>query len=351
MIQRSDHVEIQSLDVKNHRRTRSAAAPEHPPPRILTYRDGTLREDLPFEAVDGEVGQEGGLVWLDLDNPSEEQIQHLQEELSIHPLAVLDIQTPRQRPKMDEYEKLTLVVLFAGESVARHRIQLKQVAMFVGPGYLVTIHNGPIPALEDVRARWLANPKLVDPNPCGMLLYKLCAALVDGSFPIVDAFDRRIETIEDRLFRRLSREMLQNILLVRRDLVELRRVIGPQRDVFTALARHEDPVIGQAVAPYFTDLVDLTLRLTETIDTMRDRLGTALESYLTLQSNALNDTMKRLTALTVMLTLPMIVSGIYGMNFEYMPELQWTHGYLFAWVVILTSMGVAFLLFRHNDWL
>jgi len=351
MSQTSDHVEIQPLDVENKRRKTGAARSKSHPPRILTYRNGTLREDLPFEAVDGEVGRKGGLVWLDLDDPGEDEVQHLQEELSLHPLAVLDIQTPRQRPKMDEYENQTLVVLFAAESEPRHRIRLKQVAMFVGLGYLVTIHSGPIPALEEVRARLIANPKVMDPSPCGVLLYKLCAALVDGYFPIIDSFDHRIEAIEDRLFRRLSRELLHNMLLVRRDLVELRRVIGPQRDVFTSLARHEEAVIGEAAAPYFTDLVDLTLRLTETIDTMRDRLGTALDSYLTLQSNALNETMKRLTAITVVLTVPMIVTGIYGMNFDVLPELHLSYGYPGALAVMVLLSAVAYGWFRHNDWI
>ena len=130
--------------------------------------------------------------------------------------------------------------------------------------------------------------------------------------------------------------------------MELRRTVAPQRDVFTTLARHEDLEIGAAADAYFADLVDYTLRLTDTVDTMRDRLGTALDSYLTLQSNALNETMRRLTALTAVLSLPMIVSGIYGMNFHVMPFLDWEWGFWFAIVLTGVSMAATLLWFRKS---
>ena len=163
-------------------------------------------------------------------------------------------------------------------------------------------------------------------------------------------FDDRIERLEDRLFRRLRPVILKDTLKVRRELVELRRAITPQRDVFTTLARHEEFATGP-VAAYFTDLVDYSLRVTDTIDTLRDRLGTALDSYLTLQSNALNETMKRLTGVTILLTLPMIISGIYGMNFDSIPELHWGYGYAWALGLIVVTMVIAAWVLRHNDWL
>src|SRR5207249_10290635 len=141
---------------------------------------------------------------------------------------------------------------------------------------------------------------------------------------------------------------LRSLLRLRRELTQLRRVVSPQRDVFTTLSRHDDDVLTSQTDPYFTDLVDLVLRLTDTIDTTRDRLAAALDSFLTLQSNALNETMKRLTALTVILTLPMIVSGIYGMNFDVMPELRWTFGYPYALGLIVVAAGAAYWLFRRN---
>ena len=201
------------------------------------------------------------------------------------------------------------------------------------------------------RRRWEREPAFVEPNPLGFLVYRIAAALVDDYFPITESFEARLDTIEDCLFNDFNRELLRNILSLRRDLIELRRAMVPQRDVFSALARHDAPISDRATAAYFTDLVDLILRLTDTVDMMRDRLNAALDSYLTIQSNALNETVKRLAALTVIMTVPMIISGIYGMNFQVMPELGWTFGYPFALGLIATAVSVAIYLFRRNDWL
>jgi len=322
-----------------------------PIPTVLCYRDGELRTDLPFDAVDGEIAADGGVVWLDMEHPDARTLELLQGELQLHPLVVQDLRLPHQRPKVDEYGDQTLVVLLAARLSNKKRLHLSQVAIFAGPGYIVTVHRDPVPALAEVRARWLANTRLMEPHPHELLLYRICAALVEAYFPLVDTFDQRIERIEDRLFNQFDRAMLQELLLLRRDLTELRRVVAPPRDVFTTLSRHDDPNVGGFVAPYFMDLVDLILRLTDTIDTMRDRLGTALDSYLTLQSNALNETMKRLTALTVIFTIPMIVTGVYGMNFDRMPELHWEYGYPFAVLLSVVAISVALVVFKRRDWL
>lgn len=328
-----------------------------PPPIVLCYRDGTLRDDVAFDAVDGVVAEQGqattgsSVIWLDLERPAPDQLLQLQDELALHPLVLQDLKLPHQRPKVDEYERVTMVVLMAARQKRRQRLHLSPVAILAGPGYLVTIHRDPVPALGAVRERWRANPTIVEPHPHELLLYRICEGLVSGYFPLVDLFEARIERIEDRLFRGFDRQMLQELLTLRRDLTELRRVVAPPRDVFTSLARHDDPNVGGFVGPYFTDLVDLILRLTDTIDTMRERLGTALDSYLTLQSNALNETMKRLTALTVIIMLPTIITGIYGMNFDAMPELRWGLGYPFALSLIAVLMLGSWIYFKRKDWL
>jgi magnesium transporter len=333
--------EVTAVDSRNH----------PPTPIVLCYRAGVLRTDVPFDAVDGEVRVDDGVVWLDIEHPDASTLDRLQEELKLHPLAIQDLRLPHQRPKVDEYDGFTMVVLFAARLTQHRRLHLAQIAIFAGPGYIVTVHRDPVPALSSVRERWLATPRLMDPHPHELLLYRICAAMVEAYFPLVDAFDTRIEHIEDRLFRRFDRALLQELLMLRRDLTELRRVVAPPRDVFTTLSRHDDPNVGAFVAPYFIDLVDLILRLTDTIDTMRDRLGTGLDSYLTLQSNALNETMKRLTALTVIFTIPMIVTGIYGMNFDNLPELHWGLGYPFALALAAVAIGAAVWVFKSKDWL
>lgn len=322
----------------------------------LVYRDGALRTDVPPDEVDTQLAVPNTVVWLDVEQPTDDDLAMLQREFGLHPLATEDLRRPHQRPKLDEYGDQDLVVLFdatneEGEAPADRRVRLRQVAMFLGRNFIITVHDQPVRALAEVRRRWEREPSFVEPNPLGFLVYRIAAALVDDYFPITDDFEARLDTIEECLFNDFNRDLLKNILSLRRDLIELRRAMAPQRDVFSALSRHDAPISDRSTAAYFTDLVDLILRLTDTVDTMRDRLGAALDSYLTIQSNALNETVKRLAALTVIMTVPMIISGIYGMNFQFMPELGWMYGYPFALGLIVTAVSAAVYLFRRNDWL
>lgn len=317
----------------------------------LVYRDGTLLTDIPPDDVDVQLEIPNTVVWLDVEQPSDEDLAMLQREFGLHPLATEDLRRPHQRPKLDEYGTQDLVVLFDATTDDDQRMHLSQVALFLGRNFIITVHERPVRALAEVRRRWEAEPTFLEPNPLGFLTYRIAAALVDDYFPITDAFEARLDTIEECLFNDFTRALLQSILTLRRDLMELRRAMVPQRDVFSALARHDAPVSDRNTSAYFTDLVDLILRLSDTVDTMRDRLSAALDSYLTIQSNALNETVKRLAALTVIVTVPMVISGIYGMNFRVMPELEWAYGYPFALGLIVVAVTVAVYLFRRNDWL
>jgi magnesium transporter len=247
---------------------------------------------------------------------------------------------------------MLLVVLFdGGMDETSNRLRLNAVAIFVGKSFLITVHKNPVPAIEAVRQRWKREPTMVEPSPLGFLLYRIASALVDGFFPVTDELDTRVQHVEDRMLESFNRPHVQAILRLRRNLTDLRRAISPQRDVFTILARHDDDVLDEKTDPYFADVVDLVLRLIDTIDTMRDRLAAALESQLTLQSTELNITMKRLTGLTLLLMIPTLIAGIYGMNFDTIPELHWGFGYPYALALMLASAVGALLIFRKLDWI
>jgi len=320
--------------------------------RAVVYCHGKLDADVAFSDLAERAAEDGTLVWLDLEASSDVELGEIQEEFGLHPLAIEDIRHPKQRPKVDNYESTLLVVLFDVRfDDAERELQTHEVAIFVGKGFLITMHAVPMPALDAVHARWQKDPKMVEPSPLGFLLYRIASTLIDGYFPVTDEYDSQVEGIEDRLFERFDRNELKSLLRLRRELTQLRRIVSPQRDVFTTLARHDDDVLDSQTDAYFADIVDLVLRLIDTVDTTRDRLAAALDSFLTLQSNSLNETMKRLTALTVILTVPMIISGIYGMNFDVEPELHWRYGYAYALTLIVVLAGAAYWLFRRNDWL
>jgi magnesium transporter len=321
--------------------------------RAVVYRHGKLDVDVPFDDLAEQAVEDGALVWLDLEASSDVELGEIQDEFGLHPLAIEDIRHPKQRPKVDNYESTLLVVLFdvGFDPTDNGELLAHEVAMFVGRGFLITLHAVPIPALDAVRDRWQKDPSMVDPSPLGFLLYRIASTLIEGYFPVTDEYDTQVEGIEDRLFSRFDRNELKSLLRLRRELTQLRRIVSPQRDVFTTLARHDDDVLDSQTDAYFADLVDLVLRLIDTVDTTRDRLAAALDSFLTLQSNSLNETMKRLTGITVILTLPMIMTGVYGMNFHSMPFLDWDGGFWAMLVVTGLMMAGAWWCLKHADWI
>jgi magnesium transporter len=333
-----------------------ADAPSHPTGvgkrRAVVYRDGRLDKNVSFDQLSEHAAEDRCIVWLDVEGPSDDDLRDLQQEFSLHPLAVEDLRHPQQRPKVDAYAGMLLVVLFdVGLDPSSPRMHLNAVAIFVGKSFLITVHKQPVAALDMVRQRWEREPTMVDPSPLGFLLYRIASALVDGFFPVTDELDARVQHVEDRMIASFDRRHVQTILRLRRDLTDLRRAVTPQRDVFTNLARHDDDVLDAKTDPYFADVVDLVLRLTDTIDTTRDRLAAAFESQLTLQSTELNVTMKRLTGLTVVLMVPTLIAGIYGMNFHAIPLLDWDWGFWASIVVMVAASVACWVWFRRLDWL
>ena len=325
---------------------------EHGNCTALVHRDGTIREDVPLSHLDRELSEDGTLVWLDVLEPTEGDFDLLASEFNLHPLAIDDLRKGFQRPKLDHYEGSLLIVLFDAETPPKGKpLILNELDIFVGSNYLITVHQHPVPAIESLRERWRRRPTLTGSNPLGFLLYHLADELVDHYFPVADALEERLEDVEDQLFRDFDRALMREVFALRRDLIRLRRVLGPERDVFNLLLRLDDPIVDDRTRPYFADVMDLVLRLTDTVDAMRELAGAALEAYLSMQSNQLNEVVKRMTAMTVTLMVPTLVAGVYGMNFEVMPELGWQLGYPFALMLMVIGATAALAFFRNKGWL
>lgn len=301
------------------------------------------------EAVRGALAQTDGFLWLDLCPPREEDRAVLQEALGFHPLAVDDAFRARERPKLDVYPDHYFMVLYAADYEVSDGLILTPVHLFIGARYLVTIRPGKIPALEAATARW-EGPNFGPVAP-GRLVYELADALLDHHFPILDRIAEEVEAIEERLFAGADGRLIEAIFRMRKVLLELRRVVAPEREVINLLLRRELPVFQPEDMAYFQDLYDRLVRLIESIDLYRDMLAGALESYLSLQSNRLNEIVKVLTIASIILMADALVAGIYGMNFRYMPELEQPWGYPMALALMAgISAGLA-LFFRRRGWL
>lgn len=307
-------------------------------------------EEITPEALRGTLTRADGFLWLDLDSPGEDDRALLREALGFHPLALEDAFRARERPKLDIYPDHYFIVFYALAYDPADGLRRTPVHFFVGPRYLVTVHPEAVPEIEEVAARWGGREPLGPVAP-GSLVYALLDALLDRYFPILDRIAEEVEAIEERLFGGSDGRLIEGIFRMRKALLELRRVVAPEREVINLLLRRELPVFRAEDMVYFQDLYDRLVRLTESIDLYRDMLSGALESYLSLQSNRLNEIVKVLTIASIILMADALVAGIYGMNFRYMPELEWPWGYPMALLLMAgVSVGLA-LFFRRRGWL
>ncbi|MDW8186286.1 MAG: magnesium/cobalt transporter CorA [Anaerolineae bacterium] len=309
--------------------------------RIDPIAPGALREAL---------ARADGFLWVDLCPPDEADRALLQEAFGFHPLAIEDALRARERPKLDVYPDHYFMVFYAVDYDPEDGLRLRPVHLFVGPRYLVTVRPQRIPEIEEEIARW-SGPEPPRPITSGGLVYHLLDAVLDHYFPVLDRITEEVEAIEERLFAGSDGRLIEAIFQMRKALLELRRVVAPEREVINLLLRRELPVFRPEDMIYFQDLYDRLVRLTESIDLYRDMLSGALESYLSLQSNRLNEIVKVLTIASIILMANALVAGIYGMNFEYMPELEWPWGYPMALLMMATISAALVLFFRRRGWL
>jgi magnesium transporter len=227
---------------------------------------------------------------------------------------------------------------------------LSEMHLFVGGGWLLSAQWGPTPMIDAARSRF-ASGRTGAASSVGQLLYSVLDAAVDSFFPELDRLSERIDTLEDGILAGdPAAQGLAEILALKRRLLELRRVLAPMRDLANALLRGDLEIVDAASTPYYQDLYDHLVRVLDQLDLYRDLLATVLDARLTVASNNLNAIMKRLTAFTVVLMVPTLIAGIYGMNFEFMPELDWPLGYAFALALMVAAMVASVTWFRRRGW-
>jgi magnesium transporter len=230
-----------------------------------------------------------------------------------------------------------------------HSVEVDPLSFFVGTHYLVTVHPRPIPQIAETRARFYA-PESPMEHRSGVLVYTLLDAIVDDYFPILDQIAEQAEELEDAIFAEPQESTIQAIFELKKELLRLRHVFAPERDVVNVLLRRELPVFKSRDVAYLQDVYDHLVRLTDGLDTYRDLLSTALDSYLSIQSNNMNQIMKTLTIGSILLMASALIAGIYGMNFRFMPELGQKWGYPFALgLMVVVSAGLV-LFFKRRDW-
>ncbi|MFO1156413.1 MAG: magnesium/cobalt transporter CorA [Rhodospirillales bacterium] len=314
------------------------------------YENGSRIADFDIEESGRFARGEGRFVWIGLHEPSVEILGSLQKQFGLHDLAVEDAFRAHQRPKIEAYDDTLFVVLrtaqMEGETIA-----FGETHIFIGSGYVITVRHGASSSYGEVRERAEHMPKFLRHGE-DFVLYALMDFVVDNYMPIVDAVEARVEQIEDEVREdRASRDTIERIAALRRDLLHLRRAASPLLDVCNRLQRMDLPCINQQIRPYYRDVHDHVINVNESIDILREQLAAAFETYLLLASNRQNDVTRQLAGWAAILAVPTAVAGIYGMNFEHMPELHLVWGYP---AVLLAVAGVClalYLKFRRMGWI
>ncbi|MEI6046117.1 MAG: magnesium/cobalt transporter CorA [Chloroflexota bacterium] len=293
------------------------------------------------------------LFWLDLYQPTEDELQQVAKEFNFHPLAVEDASHSHQRPKVEEYDNFFFVVFYAASlSEKRRNLEISELKMFMGENYLVTVHSQPVKELEEAERRWRRNAERME-RGIGVMLYSLLDAIVDNYFPIVDNLVERSEVMEDQIFlgRAGEANFTSKLLKLKKLFLQLRRLAGPERDVLNVLTNRDSPIFNETNLVYFRDIYDHLLRVSDTLDLYRDQVTSAMDANLAVVSNDLNKVMRTMTAASIILMTDALLAGIWGMNFENIPELKWEYGYFIALALMFGIDLVLYYLFKRRKWL
>jgi magnesium transporter len=319
--------------------------------KAVAYADGRAVAEVAIENISDVLAQPGRFVWIGLQEPDASLLRRIQAEFGLHDLAVEDALRAHQRPKVDRYGDSLFVVLRTTRlGPATRHVETGETHIFLGPRYLISVRHGPSVGYAEVRARCEASPALLRLGP-PFALYALMDFIVDQYFPVVDGLEDELETLEAAIFgEQVSRETSARIYELKRELLELKRAVSPLVDVCNRLIRDVE-LIPDEIRPYLRDVYDHTIRINEMVDTFRELLTTALEANLSLISVRQNEDLKRLAGWAAIIAVPTMIAGIYGMNFRFMPELDWRWGYPAAMVVMVGMCGWLYLRFKRAGWL
>lgn len=309
---------------------------------------GKTRTIQPDEA--GEIlKDEKSLLWLNVSRSADE-LETVGKAFGFHGLAIEDAVDEHERPKAIVYTDYVFI-LFYGLTSSNDRVEPYPISIFVGKNYVVTVTDRPEANLQEVASRWHQfNESIKDRSP-GTLAYTLIDALVDAYFLVIDELGDRIETLETGLVEQTVLQPQRQIHDMRMELLALRRVIGPEREAINTLLRRDAPVFDETISAYMNDVYDHVLRVLDWIDTYRDVLSNLSDLQISVASHKLNQTMRTMTAWSIIFMATTLVAGIYGMNFHRMPELSWYYGYPTSLLLMLFLGGGIFFYFRQRDWL
>jgi magnesium transporter len=288
-------------------------------------------------------------IWIDVTQPSIEELHTLQRVFGFHELAIEECQDQFTKPGVTDYENHCFLVVHLPSSTTEPEPDIIEMNIFLGPNYLVTVHHHSVQAIARLKEHCLKQNALLG-RGADFVFYSIMDDITDEYFQTLERLDDVIDELEDQIMQHPTPHTLNRIFLLKRQLAHMRRIAGPQREIFALLNNREFPYIKPRTIIYFRDVHSHLIRVYELIDSMRELLSGALDAYLSQRSNQLNEIMKTLTILTTVFMPMTLISSIYGMNFKLMPELSWNLGYPFAMGLIIMAGIIMLLMFKWRKW-
>jgi magnesium transporter len=314
------------------------------------YAGGRRVAEVPIEEAGEWSRKPGHVVWIGLHEPSLALLRQLQGEFNLHDLAIEDALKAHQRPKLEQYGEALFIVARTAQMVDG-RIAFGETHLFVGRGYVVSVRHGASTSYTPVRERCEASPKALSDGE-DFILYAILDFIVDNYLPVIETIHAEVEQIEDGVLAGTSTPLhMRRLYQLRRDLLRLRNAAVPLVEVCRRLEQPGLPGIDASMHPHFRDVSDHIRRVQEEIESLREVLAFAFETSLMTGQAQQTEITRKLAAWAAILAVPTAVAGIYGMNFEVMPELQWKYGYALVVAVIAAVCGWLYWRFRKNGWL
>jgi magnesium transporter len=321
--------------------------------RTRAYRDGVLvDEDFPVAEVSERLADDRVVVWVDFLHPDASDFTGLADELGLHALAIEDAIEPHQRPKIDHYPSHLFLSCHAVRLDTEHlRLEKTEIDAFIGGRWLVTVRADERFAMDDVVKRWDSDPGLTSLG-VGVMVYALLDNVVDGYFSVVDQFDAYYEDVSDSVFadKPLEPGQQREWFQMRRALSMFHRLVLPLREAVSGLVRHHDVLVRPEVLPYWQDLYDHIVVVSETTDALRDLVNSLVDANLALRDYRQNQVVRTVSSWAAIVAVPTLVTGYYGMNVPY-PGTGQTSGVIVSAVIMVALSVGLYALFRRNGWL
>ena len=315
------------------------------------YQNGKKLGDIRKDEIHGYLSRPDSFVWVALRDSTPEELAEMQQQFGLHELAVEDAQHGHQRPKIEEYGDSLFAVLHMVEA-AGDELRVGELNVFVGKNYVMSVRNKAEQGFVNVRTRSEREPHLLK-HGSAYVLYALMDTVVDRYFPLLDSVEDQLEQVEEHIFdeTKPARANIEALYAIKSKLMTLKHAVGPLHEAVGRLYGGRVPAVCAYTQEYFRDIADHLQRLNQSIDSSRDMVTTAISVNLSMITIGENEVTKRLAAYAALVAVPTMIAGVYGMNFEQMPELKWAYGYPFSLFLMVAIDVYLFFRFRKAKWL